>query len=57
MDFRAYLDTLEAWFAYLADYRHALAHRIPVYILPGNVCPKDVDAYNDLEMTRSVMTN
>lgn len=47
-EFRSYLDSLEAWFEYLADYRHALAHRIPLYIPPGNVRPSDIDAYNDL---------
>jgi hypothetical protein len=36
-DFRAYLDTLEKWFEYLADFRHAVAHRIPLYIPPGGV--------------------
>jgi hypothetical protein len=50
-DLQIYLDLLEGWFAYLADYRHALAHRIPMYIPPGNVRPKDVETYNDL-MTR-----
>jgi hypothetical protein len=46
--FRDYLDTREKWFAYLTEYRDALAHRIPLYIPPGNVRPKDIDAYNDL---------
>ena len=49
-DLRAYLDTLERWFAYLTEYRDALAHRIPLYIPPGNVRPKDIDPYNDLMM-------
>jgi hypothetical protein len=35
-DFRAYLDTLEKWFEYLADFRHAVAHRIPLY--PAGQC-------------------
>jgi hypothetical protein len=56
-DLRAYLDTLEVWFEYLADYRHALAHRIPVYLPPGNVRPKDVDAYNDLERRMTAALN
>jgi hypothetical protein len=47
--FRKYLDGLEGWFEYITDYRHALAHRIPLYIPPGNVRPKDVEIYNDLE--------
>jgi hypothetical protein len=56
-EFRVYLDTLEGWFEYLADYRHALAHRIPVYIPPGNVRPKDVDAYNDLQLQMNEALN
>jgi hypothetical protein len=48
-EFQAHLDTLERWLEYLADYRHAVAHRIPLYIPPGNVRSKDVDAYNELQ--------
>jgi hypothetical protein len=33
----------DEWFAYLEDYRHALAHRIPVYIADRAYRPKDVD--------------
>jgi hypothetical protein len=40
-DFQAHLDTLERWLEYLADYRHAVAHRIPLYIPPGGVRSKD----------------
>jgi hypothetical protein len=48
-DFRAYLDTLEKWFEYLADFRHAVAHRVPLYIPPGSVRSKEVEAYNELD--------
>lgn len=37
--FQQYLGTLADWFAYLEDYRHALAHRIPLYIPPLVVTP------------------
>jgi hypothetical protein len=30
--FRGYLDAHQDWFKHLADFRHALAHRIPLYI-------------------------
>lgn len=30
--FRGYLDGHQDWFKHLADFRHALAHRIPLYI-------------------------
>jgi hypothetical protein len=56
-DFRAYLDTLEKWFEYLADFRHAVAHRIPLYIPPGGVRSKDVDAYNELEQRMAAALN
>jgi hypothetical protein len=46
VELQSYLDTMEGWFAYLADFRHALAHRIPIYIPPGMVPQENVDAYN-----------
>jgi hypothetical protein len=50
VELQAYLKSLDEWFDYLSEFRHALAHRIPVYIPPGMVLPKDADAYNDLTM-------
>lgn len=35
--FRDHLAGIDAWFAYLEDYRHALAHRIPLYIPPRSL--------------------
>jgi len=46
--FRAYLQKIDPWLEYQIEYRDALAHRIPLYIPPGMVKPKDADAYNDL---------
>src|SRR5262249_42510035 len=37
----------EEWFPYIADYRDALAHRIPLYV-PQRVRTEDLDQYNDL---------
>jgi hypothetical protein len=34
-------------------HRDALAHRIPLYVPPGGVPKKDVDAYNDLSARMS----
>jgi hypothetical protein len=31
---QAYLRTTDDWFGYLEEYRHALAHRVPLYIPP-----------------------
>lgn len=55
--FRAYLDSLEAWFDYLVDYRDAFAHRIPLYIPPGGALPKDHDEVNDLENRKIAALN
>jgi hypothetical protein len=45
----AYLDSLEAWFDYLVDYRDAFAHRIPLYIPPGTLSPENQDKLKELE--------
>jgi hypothetical protein len=37
------LGEYDEWFGYLEDYRHALAHRIPVYIADRAYRPADVD--------------
>jgi hypothetical protein len=47
-EFKSYLETMDAWFEYLVEYRDALAHRIPLYIPPGGVRSKDIAAYNAL---------
>jgi hypothetical protein len=47
-EFRDYLSKMDTWFGYITEYRDALAHRIPLYIPPGSVLPKDRDSYNDL---------
>jgi hypothetical protein len=33
-DFRSHLKSLDAWFDHLENFRHVLAHRIALYILP-----------------------
>ncbi len=52
-----YLDSLEAWFDYLVDYRDAIAHRIPVYIPPGGVRQKDHDRAKELEERKTAALN
>ncbi len=47
--FQDYLKSREPWFQHLEDFRHALAHRIPLYIPPYNVDPKNENAYRELE--------
>lgn len=48
--FRAHLEGLALWFENLENYRHALAHRIPLYIPPYVVRKSDEQAYRDLMM-------
>ena len=47
-EFQAYLSGLDEWLKFLASLRHALAHRIPLYIPPYVIQDADVGAYNDL---------
>jgi hypothetical protein len=48
-EFQDYLATLDKWFEHLANLRHALAHRIPLYIPPYVIEEKDHAAYRELE--------
>jgi hypothetical protein len=52
-EFRTYVDSLGQWFAYLEDYRHALAHRIPLYIAPFIVTPNNAAAFGALEAQKT----
>jgi hypothetical protein len=48
-EFQEYLEGLDVWFDHLDNFRHALAHRIPLYIPPYSI-PKDKEAvYRQLE--------
>ena len=47
--FQAYLKTADPWFKYLKDYRHALAHRIPLYIPPRHLNKVEVAEYRRIE--------
>ena len=43
------LEGTSDWFKYLEAYRHALAHRIPLYVPPFSIAPDNADRYSDLE--------
>ena len=47
------IERFDKWFDVLDDYRHALAHRIPLYIPPYNVDPANAERYGQLEMQKS----
>ncbi|MES2032532.1 MAG: hypothetical protein V4466_00010 [Pseudomonadota bacterium] len=46
---QAYLAGTDAWFDYLEGYRHALAHRIPLYILPKQLNDDEAAEFARLE--------
>lgn len=46
-EFQAYLAGLDDWMKFLAKLRHALAHRIPLYIPPYVIRDADVAAYQE----------
>jgi hypothetical protein len=51
--FQMYLDGLNGWFAQLENFRHALAHRVPLYIPPHVVDRERLDAYEALDAAMS----
>lgn len=40
-----FLTEIQAWIDFVEDYRHALGHRIPLYIPPSSVKVSDADKY------------
>ena len=48
-EFRQHLAANEAWLEYLADFRHALSHRIPLYIPPSLVTDDKVEEYRRMD--------
>jgi hypothetical protein len=52
-EFRTYLKSLDRWLDNLEDFRHALAHRIPLYIPPCVITEKDYPAYQMLEALKA----
>ncbi len=52
-EFRDYLVGLDEWICHLEDFRHALAHRIPLYIPPSVISTNDEGTYRELEVRKS----
>lgn len=48
-EFQIYLEQFDVWFAYILEYRHALAHRIPLYIPPRSYRPHEVEEVGRLD--------
>ena len=48
-EFQEYLQNCDPWFEYIENYRHAVAHRIPVYIPPKTLKDDEINRYMKLE--------
>jgi hypothetical protein len=48
-EFQQYLVSRGGWFRYLDNYRHALAHRIPLYVAPYTLHPSKLDEHDEFE--------
>jgi len=48
-EMQAYLASTNDWFAYLENYRHALAHRVPLYIPPKSMDDDAAEEWRRLE--------
>jgi hypothetical protein len=48
-EFQEYLITRDDWFGHLEDFRNALAHRIPLYVIPYTLYPDKLKVHNNLE--------
>lgn len=51
-EFLQIVEEFEAWFGYVENYRHALAHRIPLYIPPRQYRPSEWDEWSRLDVLR-----
>jgi hypothetical protein len=52
-EFQRYPKASNDWFKHLEDYRHALAHRIPLYIPPCVLSIENEAAYQELETRKA----
>lgn len=52
-EFQSYLKTLDKWFGYVENFRHALAHRIPLYVPPYVSNEEEVKRERELEVLRT----
>ena len=48
-EFQQYLIRRDDWFRNLEGFRHALAHRIPLYVIPYTLHPDKLQTHNNLE--------
>jgi hypothetical protein len=53
-DFQDYLNSAKGWYENLENIRHALAHRIPLYVPPFSLNDEEAEKYKDLETKKNV---
>jgi len=53
-DMKDYLESISRWFDGLEDFRHALAHRIPLYVPPYTVDPSRAQDYENLSIQMDI---
>lgn len=53
---QAHLSSFDTWFEHLADFRHALGHRIPLYIVPYCVPDDNNAAYAEIDACKWTCT-
>lgn len=56
-EFRMTLDRFNDWFDLNEEYRHAVAHRIPLYVPPYMITERNQAAYQDLENRKGEALN
>jgi hypothetical protein len=49
-NFQNYLKAKDEWFKQLEDFRHSLAHRVPLFVPPYIITPDKEAAYNELQI-------
>ncbi len=55
-EFQEYLTQSDGWFKYLENYRHALAHRIPLYIPPYRIDAEAETKWRELDLQMEIAT-
>lgn len=49
VNFKKYYESQKGWLGYLTNYRHSLAHRIPLYVPPRSLTKDEGQKYRELE--------
>lgn len=52
-ELRKTVESFDEWFSAIDDYRHSLAHRIPLYIPPFTINSKNIDEFQKIEIEKT----